>query len=118
MSDSSTSSRLALALAIGHGADAVACAIPLAVIERDLTRMGVPRSVQRTIPVVKAAATTGLLVGVRRPAVGRLTTKALTAYYALAVLAHVRAKDPVIRHLPAAGMLATTVLASSICFQK
>lgn len=117
MPDSTGPSRLALLLAIGHGADAIACAIPLAVIERDLTRMGVPGSVQRAIPVVKAGATVGLVAGFRRPGVGKLTTKALVAYYSLAVLAHVRAGDHVVRHVPAAGMLAASAIASARCYE-
>jgi hypothetical protein len=64
--------------------------------------------------VTKTAAVTGLLVGLRSLRMGRLTTRALVAYFIFAVAAHVRVKDEPVRHLPALAMLMWSALASRI----
>jgi hypothetical protein len=100
--------RLLLAVQVG---DAVACAIPLAIIRRDLTRLGCPPALQRAIPVVKAASAVGLVAGRRDPRIGRLTTDALVAYFVCALAAHGRVRDPAWRWAAATGMLGLTVVA-------
>lgn len=100
--------RLLLAVQAG---DAVACAIPLTIIRNDLTRLGCPPALQRTIPVVKAASAVGLLAGWRNPRVGRLTTDALVAYFVCALAAHGRVRDPAWRWAAATGMLGLTLIA-------
>ena len=87
-----------------QAADAVACAIPLPIIRRDLERLGCSDTVQRTIPVVKAASVAGLLAGLRSPRLGRLTTTALLGYFTCAVAAHARVRDPAWRYAAAVGM--------------
>ena len=87
-----------------QAADAVACAIPLAIIRRDLDRVGCPPALQRAIPVVKAASVAGLLAGLREARLGRLTTTALLGYFACAVGAHARVRDPAWRYAAATGM--------------
>ena len=99
-----TRKQLLVAMAAVQLTDAVACAIPLAYLKRDLDRLGCPEELQAALPVIKAVAGTGLLVGVRRPWVGRLTASSLVAYFTVAVGFHVRATDPVLRHLPAVGL--------------
>ncbi len=78
---------LLLAVQVG---DAVACAIPLPIIRRELDRLGCPPAVRRALPVVKAASVVGLLAGSARPQVGRITAMALLGYFACAIGAHAR----------------------------
>lgn len=94
-----------------QAADAVACAIPLEVIRRDLERLGCPPWLQRTIPLVKGASVIGLLAGRRDARLGRLTTDALAAYFLCALGAHARVRDPAWRWAAAAGMLGLTLVA-------
>ena len=107
--DGTAAARLLLAIQAG---DAVACAIPLGLIRRDLDRLGCPPAVQRAIPVVKAASVAGLLAGTARPAVGRMTTMALLGYFACAIGAHARARDPAWRYAAAVGMTALTLFSN------
>ena len=48
----------------------------------------------------------GLLSASRIPALARLTTAMLTLYFALAVGAHLRARDRIVNAVPAASFLA------------
>ena len=100
----------ALLLAIQAG-DAVACGIPLPIIQRDLERLGCSPRLQRTIPVLKAASAVGLLAGRKDPRLGRLTTDALVAYFVCALGAHARVRDPLWRWAAATGMLGLTLVA-------
>lgn len=73
----------------------------------------------RAVPVlgaVKAAAAVGLVLGMDRVRIGELTGACLVAYFAIAALTHVRAKQGVVGALPAvilmcasAAYLAATV---------
>ena len=71
-----------------------------------------PPAVRRAIPVVKAASVVGLLAGSARPRVGRITTMALLGYFACAIGAHARVRDPAWRYAAAAGMATRTLVAS------
>ena len=84
--------------------DSVAYAIPLAVIRRDLARLGCPPGLQRAIPLVKAASVAGLVAGRREGRLGRLTTSALLGYFGCALAAHARVRDPAWRYAAATGM--------------
>lgn len=88
--------------------DAVACAIPLEYIRKDLDNIGCPEALQRALPPIKAASAAGLLLGRRWPALGRLTALALVGYFVTAVGFHVRAKDPAWKSLPAASLMLTS----------
>lgn len=88
--------------------DAVACAIPLDYIRRDLDNIGCPDSIRRALPSIKAASATGLLLGRRWPLIGRMTALSLVAYFLAAIGFHVRAKDPAWKALPAASLMATS----------
>ncbi|MBW0012053.1 DoxX family protein [Mycobacterium sp.] len=102
-----TSPKAYVALAALQAGDAVACAIPIAPITKSLDSLGVPDGVRPVLPVVKGLAAIGLLSVSRFPALARLTTAMLTVYFALAVGAHIRARDKVVNALPAASFLAT-----------
>jgi hypothetical protein len=76
-----------------QGADAVACAIPLAPITAALDAVHCPQEVRPVLPVIKGLSVVGLAAVGRFPALARLTTFMLTIYFALAVSFHVRARD-------------------------
>lgn len=94
------------ALAAFQAADAVACAIPLRYIATTLDNLDVPQDIRWILPASKAASVVGLLSVTRIPALARLTTAMLTLYFALAVGAHIRARDRVVNAVPAAAFLA------------
>ncbi|OHV05803.1 DoxX family protein [Mycobacterium talmoniae] len=102
-----TSPKTYAALAAFQAGDAVACAIPISYIAKTLDALGVPENVRWVLPVSKAASVIGLLAASRFPALARVTTAMLTLYFALAVGAHIRAKDKVVNTIPAASFLAT-----------
>ncbi len=102
-----TSPKTYAGLAAFHAVDAVGCAVQVAPIRKTLDDLGVPDSIRRVLPVVKAAAAVGLLSVTWFPALARLTTAMLTLYFVLAVGAHVRARDKIVNALPAATFLAT-----------
>ncbi|ETW23663.1 hypothetical protein MGAST_13175, partial [Mycobacterium gastri 'Wayne'] len=56
-----TSPKTYAALAVFQAGDAVACAIPLAPIEKLLDDLGVPAGIRPVLPVAKAASAVGLL---------------------------------------------------------
>jgi len=94
-------------LAVFQALDAVACAAQVPPIKKSLDSVGCPDSVRRVLPAVKGAAAIGLLSARWFPRLARLTTAMLTLYFALAVGAHVRARDKVGNALPAAALLTT-----------
>ena len=103
-------SRHVLGFAAFQLADAIACAIPLDYIQRDLDNIKCPDSIQRALPTIKAASATGLLLGLRWPRLGRLTAFSLVAYFLAAIGFHVRAKDPAWKAMPAASLLVTSAV--------
>ncbi len=105
-----TSPKTYAALATFQAADAVACAIPLPVITKTLDALGIPQDIRWLLPASKAASVIGLHSASRIPALARLTTALLTLYFALAVGAHLRARDRIVNAIPAASFLATYAL--------
>jgi hypothetical protein len=101
-------SRHIIAFAAFQLGDAVACAIPLDYIRRDLENIGCPESIQRALPYIKAASAVGLLLGWRWPKLGRVTSVSLMAYFLTAIGFHVRARDPVWKAMPAASLMVTS----------
>ncbi len=75
-------------------------------IDADLERLRLPNAARLVLGAVKFASAGGLVLGLRSPALGRLTARLLVAYFALALAAHARVRDPAWRYLPAAAMLA------------
>jgi hypothetical protein len=102
-----TSPKTYAALGVFHAVDAVACGVQVAPIKKVLDDVGVPDEIRPVLPVVKAAAAVGLLSVTRLPGLARLTTAMLTLYFALAIGAHIRARDKIVNALPAATFLAT-----------
>lgn len=95
--------------------DALFNVVPNSWMEADLNHLQVPRGFRYLFGSVKAASAAGLLIGVKRPRLGRLTAWLLVAYFVLALLAHARIGDRPIRYAPALGMLAWAVAAGR-CF--
>lgn len=91
--------------------DALVSAVPSQWLKNDLDHLGIPEDMRLLFPVVKAASAVGLFLGLRRPPLGRLTAAALVLYFILALGAHARVKDPALKAVPAAGMLAWSVVA-------
>lgn len=91
--------------------DAIFNAVPSQWLKDDLDHLGIPEEMRLLFPVVKSASAVGLYLGLRRPALGRLTAAALIVYFVLALGAHARVKDPALKAIPAAGMLAWSVVA-------
>ena len=105
-----TSPKTYAGLAAFQAADAVACAIPLPVVAKTLDALHVPQNIRWLLPASKAASVVGLLSASWIPALARLTTAMLTLYFALAVSAHLRARDRIVNAVPAASFLATYAL--------
>jgi hypothetical protein len=80
-------------------------AIPNHWFEEELEHLRLPHWFPPVFIATKTAAVTGLLLGLRSPRLGRLTTRALVAYFVLAAAAHVRVKDRGLRHFQALTML-------------
>src|SRR5205814_9969003 len=91
--------------------DAVFNAIPTQWLRDDLDHLGFPQDLRFVFPIVKSASAAGLLVGMKRPAVGRVTAGALIAYFVLAMRFHARAGDGPVKFVPAAAMLAWSIAA-------
>jgi DoxX-like family len=100
-----------MALVAVQLADAVFNAIPTQFLRDDLDRLGVPPDLRVVFPVIKTASAAGLLVGLKSPAVGRVTAAALIAYFVAAIGFHARAKDGPLRFVPAAAMLGWSMVA-------
>ena len=92
--------------------DALVNVVPNEWMRKDLEHLRVPNEARFVFASVKAASAAGLLAGIRRPAVGKLTARALIAYFVLAVGAHIRIKDRPVRYLPAVSMLGWAVIAA------
>ena len=104
--------RIILGLAAMQAADGVFNAIPTQWLKEDLAHLGIPWRLRPIFPVIKGASTVGLLAGLRWPRLGRLTARALVAYFVCAIGFHVRANDRPLRWTPAIAMLAWSARAS------
>src|SRR5437588_10769067 len=103
--------RIVKALVAVQLGDAVFNAIPTQWLRDDLDHLGIPEDLRFVFPIVKSASAAGLLAGWKWPAVGRLTARALIAYFILAMGFHARAKDPPLQFVPAAAMLGWSIAA-------
>jgi hypothetical protein len=90
--------------------DAIACAIPLDYIRRDLDNIDCPDSIRRALPPIKAVSAAGLLLGLHSPRIGRITAFSLVAYFLAAIGFHVRAKDSAWKAMPAASLAVTSAV--------
>ena len=106
-----------LGLAFIQLVDAVLCLRPVTPIADCFEAVHFPRRLWWVFPVVKFAATAGLLVGLWVPWLGLVTCLALVLYFVLAVAAHVRVRD-FSRNLfvNAAGMLVICAAVTIVSF--
>ncbi len=86
-------------------ADAAFNAVPNEWVKDDLDHLGFPEDLRFVFPVIKGASAVGLIAGLRWPRLGRLTGTALVGYFVAAMGFHARARDGVLRYVPAAAML-------------
>jgi hypothetical protein len=86
--------------------------VPAGRVTAHLDHLSVPRWLQPMLPVIKVISSAGLVLGLRWPRLGVLTSSCLTGYYAAATGFHVRAPEHPILAAPAAafGVGAATVL--------
>ena len=105
---------VATALAVTMAADVLFDIVPNRWLEEERRRMRLPEWTRPVIPAVKVASASGLFLGLRRPALGRITSNALIGYFLLAIGAHVRVRDHPVRVVPAAAMLAWTIVARTV----
>jgi hypothetical protein len=103
--------RLVLGLVGVQLADAAFNAIPNQWIKDDLDHLRFPEDLRFVFPVIKSGSAVGLLLGLRWRSVGKVTAAALVAYFMAAMGFHARARDPLLKYVPAAGMLGWSLLA-------
>jgi DoxX-like family len=106
-----------LVLAAITAVDGVLCLKPVGFIAQCFRNVGLPRRYWRLMPVIKFAATAGLLAGVWVPALGVLTTGCLVLYFLVAIAMHIRMRD-LGRNLflNATGMLTICTATLVVCF--
>jgi hypothetical protein len=80
-------------LAVIQAGDAAMCVKPLAFIRRCLLDVTFPERYWWVLPPLKAAAATGLVIGIWVRPLALLTCAALVCYFVLAIAAHIRAAD-------------------------
>jgi hypothetical protein len=88
--------------------------VPRRYVEAHLDRLGVPRPVQAVLPAIKVVSSGGLLLGLRWPRLGAVTSSCLIAFYAAAVGFHLNAGDHPVVAGPAVafGLGAAALLAA------
>ena len=93
------------ALAAFLAGDAVASAIPVPYVAKNMDAMRIPAEVRWVVPVAKAATALGLASVFRFPAIARLTTGLLTLYFAGALGIHLRVRNRMANIVPAVLLL-------------
>lgn len=73
--------------------DAVLCVRPVDFVRGCLEDVRFPRRLWAVLPWVKGLAAAGLVAGLVVPYLAFLTSAALVAYFAVAIVMHVRARD-------------------------
>jgi hypothetical protein len=96
--------QLAVALAGFQVLDVIGNAIPRQFVKQHLDHLGVPEYLRPMLPVIKLSSSAGLVVGLRLPRLGALTSAALIAYYVAAARFHVLSGDHPVLAAPAAGL--------------
>lgn len=86
-------------------------AVPNRWFDEEFEHLRLPQWFRFLFIGAKSSAVAGLLAGLGSPKLGRLTARALIAYFVLALGAHLRAGDRPIRYVPAASMLTWSALA-------
>ena len=103
--------RLVAGLAIFQIIDAIANAIPRRYVEAHLDHLGVPRNLRSVLPVIKVTSTFGLLIGLKLPRLGAVTSAGLIVYYTAAAHFHLLANDHPVLAAPAAACGASAAIA-------
>jgi hypothetical protein len=80
-------------LAVIQLADAAFCAVPLRFVTECLDDVRLPHRVRPLLPFLKVAAAIGLTAGLWVEYLGAVTAFCVTAYFVLAVGAHIRVRD-------------------------
>lgn len=94
------------ALAAFLAGDAVASAIPVPYVAKNMDAMRIPVELRWAVPVAKAATALGLVSVFSFPGVARATTAALALYFAGALCIHLRVRNRVANTVPAVLLLA------------
>lgn len=79
--------------------------------EAEFSHLRLPISFRVVLPAIKSASAAGLLLGLKWPALGHLTARALVAFFVGALGAHARVRDRPIRYAPALVALGWSALA-------
>jgi hypothetical protein len=82
-----------LVLAAIQAADGVMCLKPVAFVAQCLTNVRFPQRFWFVLSPLKFAAALGLVVGSWLPYLGLVTSVALVAYFVIAVIMHIAARD-------------------------
>jgi len=112
---------LAGGLAVFQLVDALATSLLRQHFKDQLDHLGVPENVRVLLPLIKVSTSAGLLLGLRIPRIGALTSAALVAYYAAAIEFHLLAKDHPAVSLPAVAFgssAAVALLGFSMVFDE
>lgn len=80
-------------------------------VTRHLDHLGVPQVLRPTLGPIKVASSVGLLLGMRLPRLGAVTSAGLVAYYVIAAGFHLHAHDHPVAALPAGLLGAAAALA-------
>jgi hypothetical protein len=106
-----------IVLAAVTAVDGVLCLKPAAFIAQCFTDVRLPRRYWRLASPIKFAAAAGLIAGIWIPFLALLTTCCLIAYFVVAIVMHIRARD-LGRNLfvNASGMLLLCLLVLGACF--
>jgi hypothetical protein len=108
---------LVIVLAFISAVDGALCVRPVAFIAQCFEDVGWPRRYWRLMPLIKLAASAGLVAGIWIPGLGLVTAACLVLYFVIAVAMHVRARDFGRNlFLNAAVMLALCVATLVFCF--
>lgn len=76
--------------------------VPRRYVEAHLDHLRVPRKLQQMLPAIKVLSSAGLMLGLRWPRLGALTSACLIGYYAAAVGFHLNAPEHPALAAPAA----------------
>lgn len=74
-------------------ADGLLCLKPAQFIAKCFRDVGWPQKWWWLMPIIKLAATAGLIAGIWVPVVGLLTSVCLVLYFVVAIAMHIRARD-------------------------
>lgn len=77
--------------------------VPSRYVQAHLEHLSVPTWLRPALGPIKVSGSAGLLLGLRSPKLGAVTSAGLVSYYAAAAAFHVVARDHPVVAVPAAG---------------